>query len=451
MFELFYSLKKFASKLTKRLIRGQPVHFLLLVYFFFCSASSEGQTAQNLTLKDCIGWAKENHPAMQKKMLIEQRTDQEIKLLNRNYFPQTAINAQASYQNVVTQITGIEFPGVQIPVPPKDQYRFTLDVNQSIWDGGLTEAIKAVTEANQTVAQQQENINLFKLEEQVSNLFFGALIASRLEENASILRSSLEAQYDKLQAAVENGTAIPAQLQTIEAKILELDQQVLEAQQNYQAAIESIELLTGRDLEQFADLAVPEIALIRLQAAERPEIRLLSAQQATLSANDAVIKARYRPKLNAFVQLGYGRPGLNFLNDDFDDFTIIGAQATIPLVQLYGKNNRIERQQNLLQRSIIAEEKEQYILQFKIQQTNKLKEIEKLESAIESDKKIIALRTDIRTAAEAQLDNGVITVSDYIEKVNEEDLAKQQLIIHEVQLIRARQQWNFLAGHATGE
>lgn len=57
---------------------------------------------------------------------------------------------------------------------------------------------------------------------------------------------------------------------------------------------------------------------------------------------------------------------------------------------------------------------------------------------IQQDQEIIALRTSVKKAAVAQLENGVITSHDYISQVNAENQARQDLILHEIQLLQVQ-------------
>ena len=54
------------------------------------------------------------------------------------------------------------------------------------------------------------------------------------------------------------------------------------------------------------------------------------------------------------------------------------------------------------------------------------------------DEEIIDLRDQVKKASLAQLENGIITADDYLRVVNLEDLARQSLIIHQIQLLQAQ-------------
>jgi hypothetical protein len=57
------------------------------------------------------------------------------------------------------------------------------------------------------------------------------------------------------------------------------------------------------------------------------------------------------------------------------------------------------------------------------------------------DDAIINLRESVKKASAAQLENGVLSAHDYITEVNAEDQARQNRILHEMQLLQA--QYNY--------
>ncbi|HRJ13467.1 MAG TPA: transporter, partial [Saprospiraceae bacterium] len=69
-------------------------------------------------------------------------------------------------------------------------------------------------------------------------------------------------------------------------------------------------------------------------------------------------------------------------------------------------------------------------------------EIAKWQELIVSDGEIILLRESVKNTAQQQLSNGTVTTTDYLNYVNAEDLARQQLILHRMQLLLA--QYNHL-------
>ena len=73
-------------------------------------------------------------------------------------------------------------------------------------------------------------------------------------------------------------------------------------------------------------------------------------------------------------------------------------------------------------------------------------EVDKINQLIAKDLEIIDLREKVKEAAKAQLENGVITANDYLREVNAEDQARQTLIIHRVQLVQAKINYQTIKG-----
>ena len=91
-----------------------------------------------------------------------------------------------------------------------------------------------------------------------------------------------------------------------------------------------------------------------------------------------------------------------------------------------------------MQQNTITIQEEAFTQQIETAATRILNTIEKLKKLIEKDNKIIALRQNILKTASSQLDNGVITSTDYISKLNAKTQAELNRKIHEIELIQAK-------------
>ena len=62
-------------------------------------------------------------------------------------------------------------------------------------------------------------------------------------------------------------------------------------------------------------------------------------------------------------------------------------------------------------------------------------EIEKYRRTMLDDNEIISLRTQIKNAAEAKVENGTMTVSDLLQEINALEIARQARSLHEIQYL----------------
>ncbi|MBB3841788.1 outer membrane protein TolC [Runella defluvii] len=406
---------------------------------------SVGHTQSTLTLDECYRQTENHSPQAGQTRLIQEATELQLKLLNRNFMPQSRLNGQATWQSDVTSVP-IKLPNFEITPPPKDQYKLTLDVTQSIWDGGTIQKQKAVAVANQLADQQKVTVDLYQLREQVSGLFFGALFAERQLKNFDILDKELRAKLAKTKASVQNGIAIRSNILALEARILEVEQLVLETQTRRTASLEALSLLTGANVDANTSLQLPTVAA-NSSDINRPELKWFDAQKQTLSVSERLVKAKNLPKLSAFATGGYGRPGLNFLSTEFKTYFIGGVQLQIPLSHLYTNSQAIEVQQLRVNQQRVEKQKENFLLATQVRMASQRQEVSRLQALVESDRKLIDIRSTIRKAAESQLENGIITASDYLTELDNEDSARQNLILHEVQLLQAQNNLRLSAGN----
>jgi outer membrane protein TolC len=416
-----------------------------LMVLFFCAVNF-GFAQSKITLEQCLDLSESNHPTATNLPLIRQTADLQVRLLNSNYLPQSSLGGQASWQSEVTSLP-ISLPNVSISPPPKDQYRATLDVVQNIWDGGVLSKQKEVAVANAKAEEQKLVTDLYQIKEQVSGLYFGILFAEKQIENAQILRKDLETKSEKMRAAISNGTAIKSNLLALDAKLLEVNQLLTDAQKRRMSSVEALELLTGKTLGETTVFELPRVFSTASQDISRPELLLLDNQKSVLDINQEMVKAKNLPKISAFATGGYGKPGLNFLANSFGTYFIGGVNFKVPLSFLYSGSQSNEIQQIKISQQKIDTQKESFILATKIKLSNQNQEIERLESMVSTDAKILEIRKQIKQTAEAQLDNGIITASDFLTELTNEDIAKQNSILHEVQLLQAKFNLKIISGN----
>ena len=178
----------------------------------------------------------------------------------------------------------------------------------------------------------------------------------------------------------------------------------------------------------------------------RPEVFYYDFQKKTLDLQDQLLKTQLRPKFSLYLQGGYGRPGLNMLNNDFSFFGIAGARVNWNLGSLYTYQN--QKQLVDLNRKSLDVQKETFLLNTGITQKQQSADMAKYRELIKKDEGIIALRASVKNAASAQLENGVLSAHDYLTQVNAEDQARQNLILHQVQLLLSEFNYQSTTGNS---
>ncbi|WP_315821893.1 TolC family protein [Paraflavitalea speifideaquila] len=184
---------------------------------------------------------------------------------------------------------------------------------------------------------------------------------------------------------------------------------------------------------------------IREPGINRPELRLFTYQDSLFKTQNQLVSAKNRPRTSAFVQGGYARPGLNMLKNGFDWFYVAGVRLNWSLGNLY--TTRKERQLLTVNQRMVDVQKDLFLLNTNTQLRQQQSELNKLQQLIASDEQIIEIRTRVKEAANAQLENGVITANDFLREVNAEDQARLALIAHRLQWLQAQINYETISGN----
>lgn len=412
--------------------------FLLVPLF------GSSQDTRRLTLAEADSLARAHYPVSKQKELVKQTADLTIENLQKGFLPQVTVSGQATYQSDVTKVT-IALPNVHLIPPDKDQYKLVADVSQLLYDGGLTREQKNLQQLNAGVEGQKVEVELYKLSERINQVYLGILYLDAQLKQVDIIREDLATGIKKVEAQVQNGVAFRSNLNMLKAESLKNDQRTIELSSSRKGMLDVLGLFIGQplaatvQLEMPAEPATPETATIL-----RPEMKLFDLQSGLIAQQSSLIRAKNLPRASLFAQGGYGKPGLNMLKNSADLFYIGGVRFNWSLGNLYTKKK--EKELVEISKKSVVIQLETFVLNTQTQLTQQSAEISKLLQLITADNEIIGLRASVKEAAKAQLENGVISASDYVREVNAEDLARQSLITHQLQLLQAQINYQTISG-----
>lgn len=397
------------------------------------------QTPQ-LTIDSCYSMAKENYPLIKKQNLIAKSSQYSLENASKFYLPQLTVNGLATYQSQTISFSDAlpSIPGISFPTIDKDQYKIQAELSQAIFDGGVTKHQRALIRANEQIQQQSLEVNLNTLKDRVTQIYFSVLLMNEQLKQNEIRKTDLQGALDKANAAFVNGTGFRSNVDELKAAIINIDMTAITFRANRKAFMDMLALLIGQPVDESTILVLPE-QLPVMPGISRPELKYFDLQKKSFDIQEDQLKSAYTPKLSAFVQGAYGRPTLNIIENKFGPWWIAGIRLNWSAGSLYSlKNNR-----HLLEisRQNLDIDKETFLFNTRIALNQQNADIKKYSDLLEQDNAVAELLTAVVQSAKAQLDNGVITVHEYIAKLNEENLAKQARIVHNIQLLQA--QYNF--------
>ncbi len=397
---------------------------------------------QIVTLENCYELANKNYPLAKQSGLLAQKSAYETASLNTAKLPKIDLNAQASYQS---DVTGLPIPLPNVSPLNKDQYRATLDINQLIYNGGLIDSNVKLRAIQTQTQQQQVAVNLYSIKTRINQLYFAILLAQERKLILTSKQEQLASKIKEVKSGVKFGVLLPSSEQVLEAENLKIKQQLRENELDKKRLLANLSELIFTPLDEKTILEKPLLSLPNDETISRPEIQLFELQNQQILGSKELISKNKLPKINAFGTAGYGNPGLNMLNNSFQTFYMVGLKANWNVWD-WDKTKK-DKEALSVSESIIATEKETFLLNTHLQLKEIQTEINKLDETIQTDQEIINLREAVAKSSDAQLKNGVITSSDYLVEFSNLYESKINQKTHQIQLALAKANYQLIKGN----
>lgn len=404
--------------------------FTIACLLTLVSSTLLAQDVQRLQLDSCIAMAKRNFPLIKQLGLLQQSKDFSIYNASKAYLPQVSINGSATYQSDVTKVP-IAIPSMSIPSLSKDQYKAYAEVNQALTDMFLVKDQHKLIEANNRVESQKIEVELYKLRERITQLFFGSLLVDAQIKQTSLMKTDIENGIQQVESAVRNGISTRSNLSKLQAELLKAEQRETEQRAAKKAYIQMLSYFIRKPLSADVQLIAPSES-VENSLINRPELSLFQDQEDAIAIQNQLLYNRNLPRFSAFVQGGVGRPGLNMLNPDMQGYYLAGLRLNWNLSSLYTYKN--DKKNVDISRQLLEKQKETFLFNIDLTLLQQKEETNKYQKLIDTDNEIVQLRELVKKATAAQLKNGVASSYDYMTAVTEEDQARQNMVLHQIQL-----------------
>lgn len=408
----------------------------ILILALLASAS----VAQAQTLDECQRAAEKHYPIIKRYDLIAKTTDLTVKNIQKGWLPQVTAAAQATYQSAVAewpdhlqsmfQQVGLKMKGLR-----KDQYKLSIDVQQPIYDGGAISGQRKIASQEGKVQEAENEVNLYQVRQRVNELYFSLLLLDEQIKLNDDVKALLQSSEQKLSAMVKGGTAATSDYENVRAERLSAEQA--------NESLKAQKLMLSRILSVFCGIEVnhlqkPQALDATVSANTRPEMRLFENQLHLSEVQEKVLDARLKPHLGLFAQGFYGYPGLNMFEDMMQHKWslngLVGVKLSWNIGALYTHKN--DKARLRLQREQIENAREVFLFNNSIDEIQQKENINRYRKMMQNDDEIINLRTHIRKAAESKLAHGIIDVNSLLREINNENAAKAQQAIHEIDMLK---------------
>ena len=424
---------------------------IFLAAFFLPASLLQAYPQQTITLAECYESAVRKSALAAEKEIHSSIWQIKDENLAKTWLPSLDAGASLIYNSEVIDLgekfTSIPIPGIADAIKPlpHEQYKITLEITQTLYDGGATKAARTLENASLKVNEKQTETDLYKLRSQVNTYFFSILILDKQRESLEGFREVIDKRIASMESALRNGVILPSDIDVMRAEKLKLNQQLKDIEIKRNAMLKILSDITGLAIGSGSRLITPELILPASPSVSRPELQYLDLRKEQLAAGIKLAESKRLPKAYSFATLGYGNPpGNNFLKDEFAPYYILGAGIKWNIYDW----NRVKNEKQIitLEQSIIDRRKtdlEESLLRLL---ESKKAEIASLESQIESDRELIELRKKISAAAASQYENGIITATELLNELNAERQAMVNHEIHRINLAMAKAEYINIIG-----
>lgn len=416
---------------------------LPLIILLFLSGSLPGQ--QLISLEMCIDSAIANHPRSGDSEILRNINLNKSDNISSNWYPELSLNGQITYQSDVVELKiDSPFPGFEFPVVPKDQYKAFIDVNQTIYDAGMTKKLREKEALNLEASLIETENDIEEIKSVVVNLYFRILM---LQESINILEITsdhIEENIEIAKAGVENGIALSSDVELMQVELLEQAQQIQNLDRQRQATVAMLVSVCRIDIRK-QDYFRNSNQVIRDSVLNRKELDLLKQNRKILEMSSEIAESSRLPVAFAFGQVGYGNPGLNMFNDNFDSYYLVGVGLKW---NIWDWNHAKREKTNILYSSDLLLNKENELKEsiYRAKENQKA-EIVNHRANIENYSDILAIREKITKTYQEKYREGLIRAVDLLNVTNQEEIIRIKLNNEKILLQKSIADLNLITGN----
>ncbi len=406
--------------------------------------------SQWLTIGECARLAEANYPAVAEYGILEQTERLNLAKAAKAWLPGGSVSGRLSWQNDVAALPDIlsdllASRGVDYPGLGKTQYRIGADINQQIWDGGVTRAEKRAITSAAEAERRRADLRMYDLKGRVEDIYFAILMLDEQVRRADTSIALLDSTLSQVRVMEANGTAMRSDRDQIEASALGARQQRARLLATRDSHRRVLEIFIGEPIGDRM-LVVPGEGDMTAGRYDHPQLRLFESRIESLRAMEGKTGARSMPTVGAFLTGYFGYPGYdmfeNMRSRDPSFNFMAGIKVSWNFSSLYTRRDDLAKLRCEQER--IDTERRTFLFNNRVAEREALGQITALRDVTRDDARIVELRRSVLDAARSRLRNGVIDTTALLSKITDLELAENDLALHKLQLIRAQYNLNHI-------
>ena len=419
--------------------------FRIIITIFASVLISPVLKAQtSISLNDLYEKISTDYPTTKKQEIEAKIATLNAQIAGANLYPELIISGRASYQSEVTEF---QAGAISPPAISKDQYNISLGLNQVLFDGGRTRSLSELAKISGEISQANLEVEIWNVRRQLDEVFFNTILLQKQLETTNILLKDLNEQLELVRSRVKNGVLLPGNEYVMQAEILKIKQRKIQINEAIKAGYQVINYLTGMEISEQTTLELPEeegLVNLEIEEIQRPELMMFDAQKKMLGVQDKINSTQKLPQISAFANTAYGRPGYNVFDDDLHVYWMVGLKANWSF-KSFRNSDKKSSIVELEQQNVSASE-DAFSRQVQSGLAKVRGQISAIEEQIKLDREVVDLREKVAEEKKNELQQGVITSTEYITELNALSKSQLDLNLHQIQLLQAKNEYKTLKG-----
>jgi outer membrane protein TolC len=375
--------------------------------------------------------------------LIEKSKEMNLSNAARAYLPQFSMTGIAS---LVYGLSEMSMLGAEAPENKHHKFLGIAQLNQVIWDGGSTKARQKIMAATAEVDRQNIEVILYTINERINQIYLGILLIDEQLKQVDILDDNLSKNLKRAETACKNGTVYPSDLDKIRVEILNSGQSRINLNSQRKAYIEMLSVMINKNLDPDIQLnTLTDNGTVLTETINRPELSLYKQQRLLYDAQNLVYNSRIMPKIGL---MGYAiglAPGIKLGNSNMDHLLMAGVSLSWNIGGLYTRKN--DRNIIKINQLMLDAQQEAFLFNTNLELKQSNEQVKRTKQLMDKDDEIISLCENIKRATEIKYENGACTMTDLVNDINAENMARQNKALHKIEYLMSIYIYKTISGN----
>lgn len=281
----------------------------------------------------------------QNQLLEDRSLELERILANKDKFFSVGFEANYLYrsQTMLLETPSLSIPGVgTIPgrtmeAGVKNNFDLKLSLIQPLYSGGILTNKKNLIELRQAVEGNYIFLKEIEIAGYIKSSFFVYLELLQKKSSLELQLEKLSIHYDRLNNFYKEGLAKKSDLLETLSKLEEVKLSLHDIDQLIERERIHFKQLTGWDPDSidnsYRESCEDYESSWAFFRSNHPVLQALDGQVELLGLQKKIISGKYRPHLNGFAELHYGKPGIDFFEKKWTLYFQGGIILDIPIFQ----------------------------------------------------------------------------------------------------------------------